>query len=86
MELQLSFLERWESGCPILLLQADEYVVYSAHQQQMRYLVEFSLPDEESVAGEEASEVGEGELGGDAEVAEQDMEPGPSEGERGTNV
>ena len=28
-------------------LQADEYVVYSPHQQRMRYLVEFTIPDQE---------------------------------------
>lgn len=63
-------------------MQADEYVVYSAHQQRMRYLVEFSLPNEGSVAGEEASEIGEGRLGGETQVAEEDMEPEASEGER----
>ncbi len=29
-------------------LQADEYVVFSPHQQRMRYLVEFTLPDQDS--------------------------------------
>ena len=79
-----SFLSQNSGGTvyPILLLQADEYVVYSAHQQRMRYLVEFSLPDEESVAVEEARETGEGGVGGDIQVAEEDMEPEPSEGER----
>ena len=67
----------------MLLLQADEYVVYSAHQQRMRDLVEFSLPEEESVAGEEASESGEGGLGGETQVAEEDTEPEASEGEGG---
>ena len=66
------------------MLQADEYVVYSAHQQRMRYLVEFSLPDEESVAVEEARETDEGGVGGEIQLTEEDMAPEPSEGERGT--
>ena len=48
----------------------------------MRYLVEFSLPEEESVAVEEARETGEGGVGGEIQVTEEDMEPEPSEGER----
>lgn len=37
-----------------LLLQADEFVVYSPHQQCLRYLVEFTLPgDEEPSATDE---------------------------------
>ena len=47
----------------------------------MRYLVEFSLPDEEIVASEEAGEIGEGELRGETQGAEEDMEPEASEGE-----
>ena len=34
--------------------QADEYVVYSPHQQRVQYLVEFSLPGDEE--GEERDE------------------------------
>jgi hypothetical protein len=78
------FLRQCGNSYPMLLLQADEYVVYSAHQQRMRYLVEFSLPDEESAAVEDAREIDKGGLGGEIEVAEEDMEPEPSEGERNT--
>ena len=38
-------------------MQADEFVVYSPHQQRMRYLVEFSLPDEDSSLAEDSGEV-----------------------------
>ncbi len=79
------FSGQWENSY-LLLLQADEYVVYSAHQQRMRYLVEFSLPEEESAAVEEAREIDEGGLGGEIEVVEEDMEPEPSEGERDTEL
>ena len=60
------------------MLQADEYVVYSAHQQRMRYLVEFTLPDEENLASEEASETGEED---ETLHAEEDMEPEDSQGQ-----
>ena len=46
------------------LLQTDEYVVYTLHQQRMQYLVEFSLPGDmghEEV--EEVEEKGEKEVG-----------------------
>ena len=52
--------------------KADEYVVYSPHQQQMQYLVEFTLAvdSEEEREGEEREEEGkEGEEGGRGEVA-----------------
>lgn len=51
------------------LLQADEFVVFSPHQQRMRYLVEFTLPDEDNdpesgeavyCVGSESSRAGEG--------------------------
>ena len=57
-------------------IQADEYVVYSAHQQRMRYLVEFILPDEESPTSEEASETREeGGLRGETDETVEDVEP-----------
>ena len=45
------------------LPQADEYVVYTAHQQRMQYLVEFTLPDDsvEEAGEEEEEEEGEEE-------------------------
>ena len=66
-------------SCP----QADEYVVYSPHQQRMRYLVEFSLPDEDGRATDETSEIREA---GDARETiepadrEEDVEEADSEG------
>ena len=30
-----------------LLLQDDEYAIYSCNQQRMKYLVEFTLPEDE---------------------------------------
>ncbi|XP_064404134.1 protein mono-ADP-ribosyltransferase PARP4-like isoform X3 [Halichondria panicea] len=51
--------------------KADEYVVFSAHQQRMRYLVEFMLPDQdcggvasEGVISEAVEEGAEGEESG----------------------
>ena len=53
--------------------KADEYVVYSPHQQQMQYLVEFTLAvdsEEEREGEEEGEEKGkEGEGGETGEVA-----------------
>ena len=67
--------------------QADEYVVYSPHQQRMRYLVEFSLPDEDSpvTAGEidessETSETGEARMTTPPTGSEEDVEAVHSEG------
>ena len=39
--------------------QADEYVVYSPHQQRMRYLVEFTIPDQDAHSDSEGGEGGE---------------------------
>ena len=39
-------------------LQADELVVYSLHQQRIRYLVEFTVPDDDGAVREEAGEPG----------------------------
>lgn len=54
-----------------LLAQADEFVVYSPHQQRMRYLVEFTLPDEDT-APSEGGESGEGVSGEPGEEEEQE--------------
>lgn len=62
------------------LLQADEYVVYSAHQQRMRYLVEFSLPDEDGITSEEVGETGEAG-GAEGETREEEEPEAASEGE-----
>lgn len=42
-------------------MQADEYVVYSPHQQCLRYLVEFSLPQDLEEAEKEEPEDGDAE-------------------------
>ena len=34
------------SKCVIVLTQDNEYVIYDTSQQRLRYLVEFSLPDD----------------------------------------
>lgn len=66
-------------SCP----QADEYVVYSPHQQRMRYLVEFSLPDEDGLATDETSEIsetGEARVTTEPTDGEESMEAINSEG------
>ena len=55
----------------IYFVQADEYVVYSSHQQRMRYLVEFKLPDEDTAPSEDG-ESGVGSVGVSGEPGEED--------------
>ena len=56
--------------CCTCVFQADEFVVYSPHQQRMKFLVEFTIPDKESpmtdVSGE-ADEAGEADEPGEVE-------------------
>ena len=67
--------------CFCFLTQADEYVVYSSHQQRMQYLVEFSLPGdltEGEEEGEEGGEEGKGGEVGDEESEEESVELSPA--------
>lgn len=65
--------------------QADEYVVYSPHQQQMQYLVEFTLPvdsEEQEHEGERETEEGRvEEAGGESEGEQEREEKDEGEGE-----
>ena len=65
-------------------LQADELVVYSPHQQRMRYLVEFTVPDEDGALREE---VGESiEPGTDTTMPKEDNEELQSEDSEGMEM
>ena len=63
--------------------KADEYVVYSPHQQQMQYLVEFTLAvdSEEEREGEEREEERKKGEEGDTEEGEDGREETATGGE-----
>ena len=54
------------------MTQSDEYVVYSQHQQCVRYLVEFSLPEDEEAEKEEKEGSGDAEGVADEEGNEEE--------------
>ena len=60
--------------------QADEYVVYSPHQQRMRYLVEFTIPDQDA-----HSDTGDGVGGEGVERVPRDGVEGEESEEEGTD-
>ena len=58
----------------MFVFQADEYVVYSPHQQRMQYLVEFTLPGDSDQSDQPEELEGTSAAAAEEEDAEETQE------------